>query len=125
LCVAPESRRTLVPGDLGSHGLSMLVYKGIYHWCVMHNIRYVYMVVELKVYRMLQAKGFHSQMVGEPRTMSDGCVAVAAFIDWQEFIATNAPLRPSFVRWFTLNELYQTPRLKQQLASWLRPEAFA
>ena len=125
LCVAPESRRMLVNSDFGSHGLYMLVYKGMYHWCVMHNIRYVYMVVELKVYRMLQAKGFRSQMVGDPRTMPDGCVAVAALIDWEEFIAVNTSIRPCFVKWFTPNELCQTARPKQRLESWSRPEAFA
>ena len=125
LCVAPESRRVLVKSNFGSHGLSMLVYKGIYHWCVTHNIRYVYMVVELKVYRMLQAKGFRSQMVGEPRTMPDGCVAVATFLDWEEFIAANTLIRPCFVQWFTLNGLCQTPWQKRQPGSWSLPEAFA
>jgi N-acyl-L-homoserine lactone synthetase len=125
LCVAPEARRMLAQSDFGSHGLSMLAYKGIYHWCIMHNIRFVYMVVELKVYRMLHAKGFHGQMVGEPRTMPDGCVAVAALIDWEDFIAMNTSIRPRFVQWFTLNGLYQTPVPKQQLESWSQPGAFA
>lgn len=125
LCVAPEARRTMAQSDFGSHGLAMLVHKGMYHWCAMHNIRYVYMVVELKVYRVLHAKGFHGQMVGEPQTMPDGCVAVAAFIDWDNFITMNASIRPRFVQWFTLNELYQTPGPKQRLESWSQPEAFA
>lgn len=125
LCVAPESRKTLVHSDFGSHGLSMLAYKGMYHWCLMHNIRYVYMVVEQKVYRMLQAKGFRSQTVGEPRTMPDGCIAVAAFVDWEEFIARNTLARPGFVKWFTLNELCHIPEPKQRLEFLSQYGAFA
>ena len=125
LCVAPEFRKMLVKSNFGSYGLSMLVYKGIYHWCAAHYIRYVYMVVELKVYRMLQAKGFRSQMVGDPKTMPDGCVAVAASLDWEEFVVANSLIRPRFVQWFTLNGLCQIPKQKPQPGSLSLPEAFA
>ena len=68
----------------------MLVYKGIYHWCCLNNVRYVYMVVEDIMYRMLRAKGFHGYPVGDALTMPDGCVAITAVINWKEYIRPTA-----------------------------------
>ena len=99
-CVAPEARSLSVYGTFGACRVSMLVYKVVYQWCSVNNIRYVYTVVEPRLYRALRAQGFQMQLVGAPVTMPDGCVAMAAIIDWQGFVTVNALKRPEFAKWF-------------------------
>ncbi len=100
LCVSPEARNTSVSGNLGTHGLSMLLYKGIYHWCARNRVRYIYIVVDYKIYRLFWAKGFPCRPVGEPVAMPDGCIAVAAMVDFEELVSLNTLKRPELMRWF-------------------------
>jgi acyl homoserine lactone synthase len=100
LCVSSEARSTIVCSNLGTHSLSMLLYKGIYHWCAGNRIRYIYIVVDYKIYRLFWAKGFPCRPVGEPVTMPDGCIAVAAMVDFEELVALNTAKRPELMRWF-------------------------
>ena len=58
LCVSLEARSPPFAETLGTRSLSMLLYKGIYHWCVRNQVRYIYIVVDHKVYRLFRAKGF-------------------------------------------------------------------
>jgi N-acyl-L-homoserine lactone synthetase len=122
-CVAQEARRVVVRRGSGIYRLSTLVYKGVYHWCSMNGIRYVYIVVEDKLYRMLRAMGFQSHLVGAPVTMPDGCVAMAAVVDWKEFVSGNTVKRPDFAKWFTLDESgrFEEPRRQPEFCS--QPEA--
>jgi N-acyl amino acid synthase of PEP-CTERM/exosortase system len=122
-CVAPEARRLSVRGTFGAIRLSMLGYKGVYHWCSMNHIRYVYIVVEYKLYRMLRAQGFQVQPVGAPVTMSDGCLAVAAIFDWQDFFSINTANRPDFAKWFTLYEADRPEEPRRQLGFYSQRQA--
>jgi acyl homoserine lactone synthase len=118
-CVAAEARKLFVRGSFGPHRLSMLVYKGVYHWCRRNGVRYVYIVIEEKLYRMLRAKGFESHLTGAPVTMPDGCVIMGAVIDWTEFVALNLVKRPDFAKWFTLygSDRVEEPRLRPDFYS--------
>jgi acyl homoserine lactone synthase len=89
LCVAPEARNYKFSGNFGSQRISMLLYKGVYHWCIGRNIRYLYLVVEQKIYKLLRLKGFPCKSIGQPKTMPDGVIAVAASMDWREFEILN------------------------------------
>ncbi len=104
LCVSPEARNVSVSGNFGAHSLSMLLYKGIYHWCAKIRIRYIYIVVDYKIYRLFWAKGFPCRPVGEPVAMPDGCIAVAAMVDFEELVALNTARRPELMRWFLERE---------------------
>jgi len=101
LCVSPEARTLSVAGNFGVHHVSMLLYKGIFQLCRKNNIRYIYIVVEYKIFRMFLAKGFQCRLVGEPLKMADGCVAVAAIVDFDELVSVNSVKRPEFTKWFT------------------------
>ena len=125
LCVAPEMRESKISGNFGIHSISMLLYKGIYHWCIQSNIRYLYLVVELKIYRLLRAKGFPCKFIGEPRLMPDKVMAVAAMMDWREFTIFNAAKRPKMLRWFTQYQSTHTRRLQQRPVPCLPHQAFA
>ncbi len=102
LCVAPEARSETISGNFGVHAISLLLYKGIYQWCRANWIRHLYLVVEQRVFRMLRAKGFPCEAVGEPQVMPDGVVAVAAVMDWKRFEALSAMKRPALLEWFSL-----------------------
>jgi len=101
LCVAPEARNAKVGAGAGSYGISMFLFKGVYHWCIKNGIRYLYAVSEEKVYRLFCAKGFPYRLIGSPTTMPDGVTAVAVIMDWREFEGLNAAKRPEMLRWFT------------------------
>jgi len=101
LCVAPEARRSRVVSSSGAYGVSMFLFKGVYHWCVDNGIRHLYAVTEEKVYRLFCAKGFPYRLIGEPTRMADGVTAMAVIMDWREFETLNASRRPRMLRWFT------------------------
>ncbi len=118
-CVAPEARSLSVYGTFGVCRVSMLVYKVVYQWCSLNNIKYVYTVVEQRLYRALRAQGFQMQLVGAPVTMPDGCVAMAAIIDWQGFVSVNALKRPEFAKWFATYQsaYFEEPRRQPEVYS--------
>jgi len=125
LCVLPQARNASVRGNFGVHHVSMFLYKGVYQWCVRNNVRYIYVVVENKIHRMFMAKGFPCRLAGEPLTMPDGCVAVAAMIDFEELVAVNSVKRPEFIKWFTQNRSGHFGAPLQQPAFYLQPGASA
>ncbi len=125
LCVAPEARNANIRGNFGMHGISMLLYKGVYHWCIDNDIRYLYLVVEHKVLRLLCAKGFPCNLIGEPKIMPDGVAAVAALMDWREFERLNAARRPAMLRWFTQDRSTPVEARSLQPESCLQHQAFA
>jgi len=100
LCVSFDERGTKVPTSIGSLGVSMLLYRQVYQWCVPNKVRYLYLVVEYKVLRLLKMFGFPCVLVGEPTRMPDGVTAAAAIMDWREFEAKNLLSRPELLDWF-------------------------
>jgi acyl homoserine lactone synthase len=107
LCVAPFARNTVVSGNFGIHSTSLLLLKGIFQWCRISGIRFLYAVTEEKVWRLYRVKGFPFKPIGEAYTMPDGIKAVALLMDWEEFIAQNKSKRPQLVEWF--NQAPQGP----------------
>lgn len=91
LCVKPEARQGAT---------STLLYKGLYHWCLANKKRYLYLVVEQAVHRLLCVSGFPCQSLGEPKIMPDGVIAVAAILDWREFERNNSPRHSQKIAWF-------------------------
>lgn len=125
LCVSPEVRNKPTSGNFGHHGILMLLYKGIYHWCIIYNIRYLYLVVEYKFYRLCHIMGFPCKMIGQPAIMSDGLTAVAAIMDWREFESLNRIKRPRMIKWFTQYQSNPVQWLLQQPDSYSQHQAFA
>lgn len=106
LCVAQEARSETFSGNFGVHTASMLLYKGVYRWCLKNRKQYIYLVVEQKVFRLLCAKGFPCKLVGEPVVMPDGVVAVAAILNWREFEHKNSGKRSNVLQWFSPYRLH-------------------
>ena len=125
LCVAPEARKDSVSGNFGAHHVSMLLYKGVYNWCLQNGVRSLYLVVEEKVYRLLNAKGFPCELLGEGREMPDGVKAVAALMDWREFEFRNFAKRPGLLKWFSQTRSGQYQAQSPLHESGLQHPAFA
>lgn len=65
--------------------VAMALFKGVYLWNLMNNVRYSYIVVEKKKFKQLKAIGFPCRRIG-PITPLEGKVeSLAAIIDWKEF----------------------------------------
>ena len=69
--------------------ISHALYYATYKWCLLHEIRYLYIVVEKKMYRNLNRIGFSCHCVGPTVIMPDGTHCIAAIIDWKEFDQTT------------------------------------
>jgi N-acyl amino acid synthase of PEP-CTERM/exosortase system len=116
LCVAAEARKRSVKGGFGSHSIAMFLYKGVYNWCLINRIRYLYMVIEHKIFRLLSARGFPCKPVGDLVTMPDGVMAVAAIMDWREFETVNARKKPEMFLWFNQRRSTQAEQPLQRPA---------
>ncbi|MEC4685858.1 MAG: acyl-homoserine-lactone synthase [Nitrospirota bacterium] len=125
LCVAPEARNAKVTGNYGTYGISMFLFKGIYHWCIKNGIRYLYAVTEEKVFRLFCTKGFPYRLIGSPTTMPDGVTAMAVIMDWREFEILSSVKRPEMMRWFTQYQSTVAQLQWQQRASWSQHRVFA
>jgi len=125
LCVDPEARGYRISGSFGSYNISMLLYKCVYHWCIRMNIRYLYLVVEKKIYRLLHLNGFPCKIIGKPKTMPDGVIALAAIMDWREFEIFNEIKRPKTLKWFSQYQSVPVRGQRRQPESWLQHQTFA
>ncbi len=125
LCMSPEARTDFVSGNFGMHSISMLLYKGLYHWCAQNNIRYIYLVVEYRLIRLLRTKGFPCRIIGQPVIMPDGIIAVAGVMDWRDFESINSVKRPTMLGWFSQYRSTSAQGLSQQPGSGLQHQASA
>ncbi|MEW6087758.1 MAG: acyl-homoserine-lactone synthase [bacterium] len=99
LCIDPETRNSN-SGNFGNYSISLLLYKGVYHWCMKEKVRYVYLVIKQEFFRLLLKQGFPFKMIGRPVIMPDGVNTLAAVMDWQEFELLNAANKPNMFKWF-------------------------
>lgn len=125
LCVAPKVRNIRFDDNFGVHAISMLLYKGVYHWCLKKKVRYLYLVVEQRVYRLLCEKGFPCKPAGPPVLMPDGVEAVAAILDWREFEESNVTKRAQLLEWFTQCRSNRPIKLQPRRVSCLPHQAFS
>jgi len=101
LCIAKEARNKKILSNFGMHSLSMLLYKGIYIWCKQNYVRYLYAVIEVKLYKIMLRGGFPCRLIGNPTIMPDKIKAVAVIFDWEEFKTLNISKKPEMLDWFS------------------------
>jgi acyl homoserine lactone synthase len=125
LCVAPEARSNRTAGNFDVHKISLALFKGVYQWCMLNKIRYLYAVTELKVYRLYCLKGFPYRLIGHPTRMPDGVTVVAVMLDWQEFESMNSVRRPVLIDWFKSARLSRRSQQSQPHGTCLKHLASA
>jgi N-acyl-L-homoserine lactone synthetase len=91
-------------------GLSELICKGVYNYCLLHGVRYLYTVTSTAVHRHLSRIGVPSLKLAEPTTMLDGVSTLAAKVDWAD-VARNENLR----RWYESVHLVQLPTAEHRI----------
>jgi N-acyl-L-homoserine lactone synthetase len=120
LCVAPEARNNHELGNFDVHKISLILFKGVYHWCLLNKMQYLYAVTELKIFRLYCLKGFPYRMIGRPTKMPDGVTVVAVVLDWDEFERLNEVSRPELLGWLRKDQGSHPPVRSQQHGSCLR-----
>jgi acyl homoserine lactone synthase len=110
-----EITRLAVDPDITDRRLSSMVMctviKGAYQWCLAHDVRYTYIVVEKRLLRALRVMGWPCQAIGEPVALPPAqAVSVAALIDLEEFRANGASKRPDVLKWFSAAENHPATR---------------
>lgn len=101
-----EITRLAVDPTITDRGLSgrlmKTIFKGMYQWCLAHNVRYTYMVVEHRLLRVVQRMGWPCRAIGEPVALPPGEVfSIGGLLDLEEFRSEAAACRPSMLNWLT------------------------
>jgi N-acyl-L-homoserine lactone synthetase len=111
---------TLVPHHLAvikQHRVSMLLYKGVYHWSLLNGVRYLYFVVETRFLRVLNRVGFPCVPIGPVTTLGRGVQTIAVILDWEAFRLEASLSQPHFFQWIS-----NRPQVNQKREPLLQPE---
>lgn len=110
-----EITRLAIAPDITDRGLSAklmkLVFKGMYQWCVMHEVRYTYMVVEHRLLRVVERMGWPCRPIGAPVSIPPAEVlSVGALLDLDEFRSNARIGRPEMLEWLAVGDEVTVPR---------------
>lgn len=110
---------TLIPLHLTvtkQHRVSMLLYKGVYHWSLLNGVRYLYFVIEKRFFRVLNRVGFPCVPIGPVTILGEGVQTVAVLLDWESFRLEAGVHRPNFLDWIA-----NRPQASQEIEPLLQP----
>jgi N-acyl-L-homoserine lactone synthetase len=111
LALAPEHRhRRLKDGTEPAEAL----YRGLFAFCTLKQVRYVYMIVSLPVLRSLRRHGLPCEAIISRKKMEDGVIALAGRLDWVRFFEINRRHNPNRLDRF-LATLTKTTEIHQAL----------
>lgn len=111
-----EITRLAVDPAIADRGLSArlmkTIFKGMYQWCLLHDVRYTYMVVEHRLLRVVQRMGWPCHAIGEPVALPPAEVlSIGGLLDLDEFRSQASACRPVMLEWLTTTT--SIPRLVQ------------
>lgn len=94
LALDPAIRKSL------SARLLLTLIKGIYQWALVHDVRYFYLEVEHRFFRMLHGLGIPCDPLGPPVALPPaGALSVAATMDIMKCEKVLAQRRPRLMEW--------------------------
>ena len=101
-----EITRLAVDPEIADRGLSArlmkVIFKGMYQWCLLHDVRYTYMVVEHRLLRVVQRMGWPCRAIGEPVALPPAEVlSIGGLLDLDEFRSQASACRPAMLDWLT------------------------
>ncbi|MDF0650596.1 MAG: hypothetical protein CV081_00070 [Nitrospira sp. LK265] len=101
-----EITRLAVDPAIADRGLSArlmkTIFKGMYQWCLLHDVRYTYMVVEHRLLRVVQRMGWPCRPIGEPVALPPAEVlSIGGLLDLEEFRLQASTCHPSMLDWLT------------------------
>ena len=105
---AEITRMTIDPSitDKGlSRRMMQVLLKGIYQWSIQNEVRYLYMVVEKRFFRVLRAIGFPCEPMSPCKALPPaGALSLAAILDLDHFRLDSRRKRPWFLDWISTVE---------------------
>jgi len=90
----------------------MAIYKGIYLWSILNDVRYLYLVAEKRMFRAFTITGFPCKRIGPVITLNGGVESLAAKLDWREFEKTS-----KLFSYFLQGNNFQLERLGNRMAA--------
>jgi N-acyl-L-homoserine lactone synthetase len=108
-CVDRSARSEPIKTPFGEYPLFMLLFKGVYQWCMDNGIGIIYGVTDRLVYRLITMRGFPLRPLGTPVRMPDGVVALSFRLDWGEFRSLTSLTRPGTMEWFAQRSMSRLP----------------
>lgn len=101
-----EITRLAVDPEIADRGLSArlmkVIFKGMYQWCLLHDVRYTYMVVEHRLLRVVQRMGWPCHAIGEPVALPPAEVlSIGGLLDLDEFRSQASTCRQGMLDWLT------------------------
>ncbi len=101
-----EITRLAIDPDIKDKGLSarlmLTLIKGIYHWAMEHGVRYLYLEVDHRFFRVLNAMGIRSDPLGPPVALPPaGTRSIAAMMDIVRCEEVLGRKRPAVMEWMS------------------------
>jgi N-acyl-L-homoserine lactone synthetase len=101
-----EITRLAIDPDIKDKGLSarlmLTLIKGIYHWAMEHGVRYLYLEVDHRFFRVLNAMGIPSDPLGPPVALPPaGTLSIAAMMDIVRCEEILGRKRPQVMEWMS------------------------
>ena len=101
-----EITRLAIDPEIADRGLSArlmkTVFKGMYQWCLQHEVRYTYMVVEHRLLKVVQRMGWPCRAIGEAVALPPAHVlSIGGLLDLNEFRLQAEIARPGMLEWLT------------------------
>lgn len=115
-----EITRLAVDPAIADRGLSArlmkTIFKGMYQWCLLHDVRYTYMVVEHRLLRVLQRMGWPCHAIGDPVALPPAEVfSIGGLLDLEEFRLQASTCHPNMLDWLTTTRPALSPAQIQSL----------
>jgi N-acyl-L-homoserine lactone synthetase len=63
---------------------SEVIYKGLYLWSLLNDVRFIYLAVNESMYRRLKIQGFIFQSIGPSMDLGGGVKSIGALLDWRK-----------------------------------------
>jgi N-acyl-L-homoserine lactone synthetase len=96
LAIDKQWRHRQIDSDLM---VADILYKGVFLYCLSHQIRLCNMVTTEALVEHLRKKRMPINVIGTHR-MADGLLAITAQLDWFSFIDNNARQFPERLAWY-------------------------
>ncbi|MEQ1847705.1 MAG: GNAT family N-acetyltransferase, partial [Nitrospira sp.] len=102
-----EITRLAIDPDIKDKGLSvrlmLTLIKGIYHWSMEHGVRYLYLEVDHRFFRVLNAMGIPADPLGPPVALPPaGTLSIAAMLDIVRCKEVLGKKRPAVMEWMSV-----------------------
>ncbi len=122
-----EITRLAIDPDIKDKGLSarlmLTLIKGIYHWAMTHGVRYFYLEVDHRFFRVLHAIGIPSNPLGPPVPLPPaGALSIAAIMDIVQCEDVLGRKRPAIMEWMSTITTTQGDIVNRTTAQWMEAD---